>query len=132
MQNESDNPQKKNWPLFPKNYLADVQVVVTVLSVDLDNDPAYLAPIAVSAALAASKIPWNGPVGVINLDIRDKKPVSFPLPSEDGTKELDLFVTATDKAIIMIEAGANQIPEDVMLDSIDFSLKEIAKQFRKW
>jgi len=100
-------------PLFPENYKREVQVIVTVLAVDLENDPAVLAANVVSAALSASSIPWKGPVGVVRAG------------SDDNG--LDLIVSGTDDAIVMIEAGAREVPEEEMLEAIEHSQKEISK-----
>lgn len=115
-------------PLFPKGYMADVQVIVQVLSVDMENDPSILAANAVSAALAISSIPWDGPVASVNVGLDEKgKHVPNPLREEDKKKELDLVVSTTKGAIVMIEAGANQVSESQVLDGIDLGQKEGAK-----
>lgn len=114
-------------PLFPPDYQADVQVIVTVLSVDLENDPAIVAPIAVSAALTASPIPWMGPVSVVNVGLKDGKYFVNPIDSELKFSEMELTVSITDKAIIMIEAGAKEVTEEEILDGIEFAQKEGAK-----
>lgn len=108
-------------PLFPKNYKKDVQVIVTVLSVDLENDPIYVAPIAVSAAIEASEIPWNGPVSVLSVGIRDGQPFLNPRDSELEHSEMDLIVSSTSESVVMIEAGASEVSEDDILNGIEFA-----------
>lgn len=114
-------------PLFPKDYKNEVQVVVTVLSVDLENDPSVIAPIAVSAAISASSIPWYGPVGVVKVGLKDGKPFVNPLVSENSDSPLDLVVSATREAIVMIEAGASEVSEEQILEGIEFAQKEALK-----
>ncbi|MBI3385115.1 polyribonucleotide nucleotidyltransferase [Candidatus Gottesmanbacteria bacterium] len=115
-------------PLFPKNYRKEVQIIVTVLSVDGENDSDILAINAVSAALAISPIPWQGPVsaariGLVNPKEGEKTPTFLinPTFAEMDYSELDLVVTHTEKKVLMIEAGANQVSEDEFLSAIDFS-----------
>lgn len=112
-------------PLFPKDYKEEVQVMVMVLSVDLESDPSILSAIAASAALAASPIPWKGPVGVVNVGLKDGKYSTNVLKSQKDDSELDLVVSATKDAIVMIEAGAKEVPEDKILGGIEYALGEI-------
>lgn len=115
-------------PLFPKDYnKKEVQIIVTVLSVDLENDPAVLAPIAVSAALSASKLPWKGPVSVLKVGLSGGKYVINPTAEEMKNSEMDLVVSTTKEAIVMIEAGANQVAEEKILEGIEFAQKEGTK-----
>lgn len=111
-------------PLFPKAYKKDVQVIVTVLSVDLENNPADIAPIAVSAALSASNIPWDGPVSTLRIGIRDGKYFVNPTETELPFSEMELVVSSTKDAIVMIEAGAREVPEEEILGGIEFAQKE--------
>lgn len=111
-------------PLFPKDYQMDVQVIVQVMSVDLENEPSMLAPIAVSAALTASSIPFMGPVSVLKVGQKDGKFSINPTVSELENSDLDLVVSTTEKAIVMIEAGANQVSDATVLDGIEFAEKE--------
>lgn len=111
-------------PLFPKAYKRDVQVVVTVLSVDLENNPADIAPIAVSAAIHASSIPWNGPVSALRIGLRDGKYFVNPTETENPFSEMELVVSSTKDAIVMIEAGAKEVPEKEILGGIEFAQKE--------
>lgn len=115
-------------PLFPKELKKDIQVIINVLSVDGENDPEILAGIATSAALATSNIPWNGPIGTIRVGIvgenGNKDIIVNPRSAEGEHLELDLVVSGTAEKTVMIEAAANQVPEDVTLEAI-----KIAKEW---
>lgn len=114
-------------PLFPKTYKKDVQVIAMVLSVDGENDPATLAMTATSAALATSNIPWKGPVGSLKVGTNDAGFVANPLQSELQASSLDLILTTNKENIFMIEAGASQVPEEKILEAIEFGQKEAQK-----
>lgn len=114
-------------PLFPKSYKKDVQVIATVLSVDGENDPAILAMVAASAALSTSNIPWKGPVGSLKVGARNGTFFANPIESDLEFSDLDLVLTTNKENIFMIEAGANQIPEDKILGALDFGQKEAQK-----
>lgn len=108
-------------PLFPKELKKDVQIIVNVLSVDGVNDPDVLSINAVSAALAISKIPWNGPVGAVRVGVAKADPQNSFLVNPDSTTELslDLVLTASKTGhTLMVEAGALQIPEEVALKAV--------------
>ena len=111
-------------PLFPKEYKNEVQVMVTVLSVDGENQPDILAINAVSAALAASRIPWAGPVGAIRMGaVKDPNSGDYalihnPTTTEGATSDLDIVVSQVNGKTLMIEAGANEVPEGVTYDAI--------------
>ncbi len=111
-------------PLFPKSYKKDVQVVITVLSVDGENEPDVLSIIAVSAALHASPIPWGGPVSAVRVGhVKETgngkvELIINPGSAESDFSELDLVATQTKDKTLMLEAGALQISEDVMLEAI--------------
>lgn len=108
-------------PLFPKELKKDVQVIVNVLSVDGVNDPDVLAINAVSAALAISKIPWNGPVGAVRVGVAKSDPESSLIVNPDSTIDLslDLVLTASKTGhTLMVEAGASEIPEEVVLKAV--------------
>ncbi len=111
-------------PLFPKEYRNEVQVIVTVFSVDIENDPKMVGAIAVSAALHSSSVPWNGPVAPINVGFKDGKYVLSPTDKDLKESEMDLVVTATDKAVVMVEAGAKEVTEAQILGGIEFAKKE--------
>lgn len=104
-------------PLFPKEYKNDVQVVVTVLSVDGENEPDILSLIAVSTTIAISPIPWNGPIGAIRVGlVKDEagnaRYIMNPTTSELALSQLDLVVSQLKDKTVMIEAGANQVAEE--------------------
>lgn len=114
-------------PLFPHGFRNDVQVIVTVLSVDPDNQPEIAAMIGSSIALSISDIPFDGPTGSVVVGLVDGKFVLNPVLSEREKSTLHLTVSGTKDAIMMVEAGGNEIPEDVMLDAIMFAHEEIKK-----
>ena len=109
-------------PLFPKELKKDVQVIITVLSVDGENAPDILAAITTSAALAISKIPWNGPISTARVGLLkqngEEELVVSPNSSEDDFLELDLIVSSRNNKAIMIEAGAKQVPEEKVAEGI--------------
>jgi len=111
-------------PLFPKTYKKDVQVIVTVLSVDMENDPLFIAPLAVSAAIEASTIPWSGPVGVLSVGLKEDAYFVNPRESEIEFSDMDLVVSSTKEAVVMIEAGANEVSEDKILGGIEYAFNE--------
>ncbi|HLB76060.1 MAG TPA: polyribonucleotide nucleotidyltransferase, partial [Candidatus Dormibacteraeota bacterium] len=91
-------------PLFPKDFRNDVQVIATVLSVDQDADPATMAIVGASTALTISKIPFLGPIGAVRMGLLDGELVVNPSVSRIAESQLDLVVTGTREAIIMVEA----------------------------
>ena len=111
-------------PLFPKNFRNEVQIVITVLSMDSENDADVLALNAASAALAISPIPWAGPVAAIRMGLSEGRPVVNPKNGNKNGVELDLVVTSTDKLVTMLEAGAKQIPEATIVEAIEIAHKE--------
>lgn len=112
-------------PLFPKEYKNEVQIVITVLSVDGENEPDILSMIAVSAALNISKIPWNGPISATRIGFVKEKGngnaefVVNPGPPELEFSELDMIVTQTKEKTLMLEAGADQVSEDIAIQAIE-------------
>ncbi len=114
-------------PLFPKDFRNDVVIVGTVLCVDQDNSPEVAAMIGSAAALAISDIPFNGPTAAVNVGLVDGKIIINPTVEEREKSDLTLTVAATEKKITMIEAGANEVPNDVMLKAIKEAHKEIKK-----
>jgi polyribonucleotide nucleotidyltransferase len=107
-------------PLFPEGYKDDIQVVITVLSTDQENEPDVLGTVAASAALTISEIPFAGPVGAVRVGRIGGEFVVNPTFSELAESELDLVVSGTKDAIMMVEAGAKLLPEDVMAEAILF------------
>jgi polyribonucleotide nucleotidyltransferase len=115
-------------PLFPKAFKQDVQVIVTVLSVDGENEPDIIALNAVSAALAISKIPWNGPIGATRMGYTEAGEYIFnPTATESLTSQLDIVVSQSKDKTVMIEAGALQVTEDVVMTAIEKSHAETQK-----
>ncbi len=105
-------------PLFPKSYNHEVQIIVMVLSVDVDNDADTLGIIAASAAVAISPIPWDGPVGASRIGMENEELVVNPKNGNRSGTDLDLVVTSTKHLIPMIEAGAKEVPEDKILAAL--------------
>jgi polyribonucleotide nucleotidyltransferase len=114
---QTDRPIR---PLFPEGYKDDIQLVITVLSTDQENNPDVLGTVAASAALNISEIPFNGPVGAVRVGRIDGEFVINPSHSQLEESELDLIVAGTRDAIMMVEAGAKLLPEDVMAEAILF------------
>ena len=114
-------------PLFPKGYRNDVQVVLTVLSTDQENDPDMLALNGASAALSISDIPFEGPVGAVRVGRIDGQFVTNPTNSQLADSTLDLVVAGTRDAVMMVEAGAKILPEAVMADAIEYGQRELQK-----
>ncbi len=112
-------------PLFPEGYKDDVQIVITVLSTDQENDPDILGTLAASAALTISEIPFQGPVAAVRVGRIDGQFVVNPTYSQLAESELDLIVSGTRDAIMMVEAGARILPEDVMAEAILFAHREL-------
>lgn len=105
-------------PLFPKDMRNDVSVVMTVLAVDPDHSPEIMGMIATSIAISISDIPWNGPIAGVSVGLVDGEIVLNPTLEQRGRNDLNLTVAGTDKKIVMIEAGANQVDEATMMQAI--------------
>ena len=114
-------------PLFEKGMRNDVQVVVTILSVEQDVPPEIPAMIGSSIALAVSDIPWNGPTGAVLVGRVDGKFIICPDEEQRAKSDLSLYVAGTEEAIMMVEAGAKELSEETMLDAILFGHEEIKK-----
>ncbi|MDR7869950.1 MAG: polyribonucleotide nucleotidyltransferase [Tissierellaceae bacterium] len=114
-------------PLFPDGYRNDVQVIATVLSVDQDYSPEIASMIGSSIALSISDIPFSGPTGAVNIGLIDDKFIINPNSQEREKSQMDLTVAGTKDAIMMVEAGANIIPENTMLEAILTAHEEIKK-----
>ena len=115
-------------PLFPHDFRNDVSVMCTVMSVDHDCSPEICGLIGTSAALAISDIPWNGPVGALKVGLVDGKLVFNPTSEQRKVSDLDVTVVSTGKKVVMIEAGANEVPNDKMFEAIQKAHKENQKQ----
>src|SRR3989344_5158623 len=105
-------------PLFPKDFKAEVQVIVSVLSVDQVSDPATLGLIGTSAALSISSIPWHGPMGASVVGQNGGELVINPTLDLEDTLTLDVFTASTKEKIVMIEAGAKQVGDGVVLEAM--------------
>lgn len=120
-------------PLFPKSFKNEVQVIVTVLSVDGENDPDIVALNTVSCAIAISRIPWNGPIGAVRVGCVKETGnggaacIINPGAEEQEYSDLDLVVSQTKDKTVMIEAGANQIPEETLIEAIEKGHQETTK-----
>ena len=114
-------------PLFPSDFRNDVSVMCTVMSVDHDCTPEIAALIGTSAALAISDIPWNGPVGALKVGLVDGKLVFNPDSEQRKVSDLDVTVVSTRKKVVMIEAGANEGPNDKMFEAIKMAHEENQK-----
>ncbi len=133
-------------PLFPKELQSETQVIITVLSVDAENDPDILAINTVSAALAISDIPWAGPIAAVRLGFISKGKNQEPVEkdSKEETQktgnfmvnpayvgreysDLDLVVSTTKENIVMVEAGANEVGESILIEAFDVAQEETKK-----
>lgn len=114
-------------PLFPDGMRHDVQVVATILSLDKDHEPDIAAMNGASAALCLSDIPFDGPIGGVKVGLVEGEFVLNPNEEEREKSELDLTVAGTEDAVLMVEAGADEVDEEVILDAIDFAHEEIKK-----
>ena len=114
-------------PLFPKGFRNDVSVVALVMSVDHDCSPEVSAMIGSSVALAISDIPWDGPTGSVRVGRVDGEFIINPTYEQRQASDIELTVAGTEEAIMMVEAGAKEVPEEVMLDAIMFAHEEIKK-----
>jgi len=114
-------------PLFDETTRQDVQVVLTVLSVDQENDPDIISLIAASAALSISNIPWYGPVAGVRIGMINNECVLNPTYEAREKSELDIFLVASDEDVVMMEAGGNQVSEDKILEAMEFGHKHLKK-----
>ena len=107
-------------PLLPKEWRRDIQVIVTVLSADQENDPDILAVIGGSAVLSMSEVPFYGPVGAVRVGYLGGELVLNPTMAQLEDSQLDLVVVSTREVVAMVEAGASEVPEDVVTRAIRF------------
>jgi DNA polymerase III epsilon subunit family exonuclease len=119
---QTDRPIR---PLFPAGYKDDIQLVITVLSTDQENNPDVLGTVAASAALTISEIPFRGPVGAVRVGRIGGEFVVNPTHTQLADSDLDLIVAGTRDAIMMVEAGAKLLPEDVMAEAILFGHRSL-------
>ncbi len=114
-------------PLFPKDMRNDVGVVATVMSVDQDCDPVITAMIGVSVAISISEIPWDGPISGVSVGLVDGEYVINPTEAQREVSDMAVTVASTDSLVAMIEAGANEVSNDVMFEGIMFGHRENQK-----
>ncbi len=119
-----DRPMR---PLFPKDMRNDVAIVMTVLAVDPETQPEILSMIGASVAVSISDIPWNGPIGGISVGLVDGEIVLMPNAEQRAKSDLQLTVASSEKKVVMIEAGANEVDDDTMLKAIMAGHEEINK-----
>ena len=117
-------------PLFPKGYRRDVQIIATVLSADMENDPDILAIVGASAALTVSPIPFLGPIGAVRVGRVDGQFVLNPTYGQLEKSDLDVVVAGTLEGVVMVEAGAREVPEEVVLEAVAVGHKAVAELCR--
>lgn len=100
-------------------------MIITVLSADRENDPAMIAAIGASAALSISNIPWDGPTACVSVGYVDGQYVLYPSLQTLADSQLELTVAASEDAVLMVEASADELPEDTMVGAITFALSLI-------
>lgn len=114
-------------PLFPKGFKHDVQIIATVLSVDNDCEPDLAAMNGASAALMISDIPFAGPMAGVKVGLVDDQLIINPSEEERMVSKLDLIVAGTNEAVMMVEAGANEVTEEIIIEAIELAHQEIKK-----
>ena len=107
-------------PLFPKGLRNDVQIIATVLSTDREHEPSIPATIGASAALSISEIPFDGPIGGSRVGYIDGEFVLNPTYTQLLKSDLDLVVVGNKDAVVMVEAGVNELPDDLVLEAVKF------------
>lgn len=112
-------------PLFPENFLNDTQVMATVISADKDNDPGILSMIGASAALEVSDIPFDGPIAGVRIGRINGEFVANPTVEQMPLSDIDIVVAASSDAVIMVEGGAAEVSEAVMLDAVFFGFEAV-------
>jgi polyribonucleotide nucleotidyltransferase len=117
-------------PLFPDGFRNEVQVICLVISGDRDHDPDVLAMNGASAALCLSGIPFNGPVGAVRVGLVDGQLVANPSTAEQAGSPLELIVAGTEDAVLMVEAGGREVPEEKMLEAIAFGHEQCKRLAR--
>jgi polyribonucleotide nucleotidyltransferase len=106
-------------PLLPKEWRRDIQLIITVLSADQENDPDILAVIGGSAALSISEVPFDGPVAAVHIGYINNELILNPTLAQLEDSQLDMVVVSTNEAIVMVEAGAREAPEDIVMKAIE-------------
>jgi len=113
---QTDRPIR---PLLPKEWRHDIQIIITVLSADQENDPDILAVIGGSAALSISEIPFDGPIGAVHIGYINNELIINPTLAQLEDSQLDMVVVSTREAIVMVESGAREAPEDIVMKAIE-------------
>jgi len=113
---QTDRPIR---PLLPKEWRNDIQIIITVLSADQENDPDILAVIGGSAALSISEVPFEGPIGAVHIGYINDELILNPTLAQLEDSQLDMVVVSTKEAVVMVEAGAREAPEDIVLKAIE-------------
>src|SRR5829696_7266574 len=108
-------------PLFPKGFRNDVQIIITVLSADQENDPDVLATIGASAALSISEIPFDGPVSATRVGLIDGEYVLYPTYAQLAESKLDLIISSTRDKIIMVEAGGKEVDNEAFQKAVEIA-----------
>ncbi|PIU03728.1 polyribonucleotide nucleotidyltransferase [Candidatus Shapirobacteria bacterium CG08_land_8_20_14_0_20_39_18] len=114
-------------PLFPMDYKNEVQVVITILSVDLENDPDVLSLITTSAALMLSSVPWNGPVGAVRVGLKEGTYFTNPINADLAFSELEFVVASTKEKVLMIEGQGHESSNEAVEGAVEYAKKEAAK-----
>ncbi|MBI3443465.1 polyribonucleotide nucleotidyltransferase [Candidatus Woesebacteria bacterium] len=114
-------------PLFPKTYKNEVQVIITVLSIDLENSPDIVAGVATSAAISASSIPWKGPAAILRVGMKEGAYFTNPTDPELPYSDLDLVLSLTRDSIVMVEAGAKEVSETGIIGAISYAQDDANK-----
>jgi polyribonucleotide nucleotidyltransferase len=117
-------------PLFPDGFRNEVQVICLVISGDQENDPDVLAINGASAALCLSGIPFDGPIGAVRVGLVDGRLIANPTTTQQAASSLELIVAGTEDAVLMVESGANEVPEETMLEAIAFGHRECQRLAR--
>ncbi|MBI1962276.1 MAG: polyribonucleotide nucleotidyltransferase, partial [Candidatus Rokubacteria bacterium] len=117
-------------PLFPDGFRNEVQVICLVISGDPQNDPDILAVNGASAALCLSGIPFDGPIGAVRVGLVDGAFVANPTTDQQAASSLELVIAGTEEAVLMVESGAKEVPEETMLEAIAFGHAECKKLAR--
>ncbi|MHC4138318.1 MAG: polyribonucleotide nucleotidyltransferase [Planctomycetota bacterium] len=123
----TDRPMR---PLFPKGYTNEVQVMSVVLSADKETDPDVLSMVGASAAVSISGMPFNGPTGSVRVGLINDEFVINPKNSELETSDMNLVVSGTEEAVMMVESSGKEVSEDRFVDAIMFGFEEIKKIVR--
>jgi len=117
-------------PLFPDGFKNEVQVICLVISGDQENDPDVLAINGASAALCLSGIPFDGPIGAVRVGLVDGRLIANPTTTQQAASSLELIVAGTEDGVLMVESGANEVPEETMLEAIAFGHRECQRLAR--